>query len=234
MTNEEVMEQLEQLRKMVEEDDRKFVIGIDPAGKDGDESVVTFKVTKSRESEDGSEFVWADGQSLSPEERMAKIAADSVQELPLTHELTDEQLDAEMCAVGSAPERRQEVLDEIKLRAMRKGMEKVNEELAAELDESEREDLKNMAKWKRAAEREEGDTLKSRPGKKMTKEEKDEEGRRKEEEAMGTRKAREDGLAEIWKARDRARDKERSAKNNAFLAIARNAMKEKKGYGGNF
>ena len=57
---------------------------------------------------------------------------------------------------------------------------------------------------------------------------------RVEEEAMGKRKAREDGLAEIWKGIDRNKETEQDAKNKAFMAIARDAIQKGKGFGGGF
>lgn len=217
MTHDEMVKSVE-----ADEVDPRFVIGIDPAIKDGDTSVVTFKVAKDRESDDSGEFVWADGKSLSPEERMAKIIADSTEPLPPTHELTDEQLDAEMCMVSRTEERKLEVLDEIKLRAIRKGMETVNEELAVELDESEILDLRTMNRRKR---------------------EKDEEGRRKEKEAMSRREKREEDLEKILKEQKGKektvtqrifanRETVQDAKNKVFMAIARKAMKERRGFGG--
>lgn len=227
-------EDIEQLQRILSEDN-KFVIGIDPATKDGDKSVVAVKMLKNRDQDDGNEFVWADGLELSPEERMAKIIEDSTEKAPLpTHELTDEQLDAEMCMVSRTQERKQEVLDEIKLGAMRKGMERVNEEFAVELDESERADLKNIVKWKRLNDSLKDNFSKKKTQEEKTQEEKDAEGRRKEEEAMGKGQQREQDSGEILKSLEKQRDKNMTAKNKAFMAIARKAIKEKKGFGWNF
>lgn len=129
------------------DDFEEYSIGIDPSSEDGDTSVVTIKAIKNREGDsdqyqwddkgipfDFSKFKW-DKEAIKAWGKAAgdpEYQDDPKQEEPVEHkkywgkelnELTDEQLDNVVWGANLYPvEEREEILAEIKLRALKKGI----------------------------------------------------------------------------------------------------------------
>jgi hypothetical protein len=118
----------------------KYSIGIDPASEDGDTSVVTIKTIKNCEGEadqyqwddkgipfDFSKFKW-DKEAIKAWQTAAEAEEPTEQEHKKywgkeLNELTDEQLDNVVWGANLYPaEEREEILAEIKLRALKSGI----------------------------------------------------------------------------------------------------------------